>query len=312
MDEDGETPGLGDWLGFALFLPLVFGLAFQTPLVMLVLDRLGIVGADVFRRNRKLAIFLLALAVAILTVTPDVVGMLSLAVPLRVVRVLAFRPDGKLLAAAGGGPEVVLVEPDTGRVRATLRHAPPQKEVPKETVQALAFSPDGRHLVSAGRDRLLRLWDVETGELMKEMRGHTNEVFAVLFHPDGKRIASGGRDRAVRLWDAERGEEQVRLPGHTDYIFSLAFSPDGNTLVSGSGDHTVRLWEKVPLTRRLEARRTLARLRPEAERLVERLLREEGTAAQVADRLRTEPELSEPLRHAARLALLGRGAVPPR
>jgi sec-independent protein translocase protein TatC len=73
---------LSDWLGFALFLPLVFGLAFQTPLVMLFLDRVGIVDADVFRRNRRLAIFLLAFLAAVLTVTPDVVGMLSLAVPL--------------------------------------------------------------------------------------------------------------------------------------------------------------------------------------------------------------------------------------
>ncbi len=73
---------LSEWLGFALFLPLVFGLAFQTPLVMFFLDRLGIVDADVFRRNRKLAIFLLAFVAALLTVTPDLVGMLSLAMPL--------------------------------------------------------------------------------------------------------------------------------------------------------------------------------------------------------------------------------------
>jgi sec-independent protein translocase protein TatC len=73
---------LSDWLGFALFLPLVFGLAFQTPLVMFFLDRVGVVNANVYRRNRRLAIFLLAFLAAVLTVTPDVVGMLSLAVPL--------------------------------------------------------------------------------------------------------------------------------------------------------------------------------------------------------------------------------------
>jgi sec-independent protein translocase protein TatC len=73
---------LSEWLGFALFLPLVFGLAFQTPLVMFVLDRLGIVDADVYRRNRRLAVFLLFVAAAVLTVTPDMVGMLSLALPL--------------------------------------------------------------------------------------------------------------------------------------------------------------------------------------------------------------------------------------
>ncbi len=235
-----------------------------------------------------------------------------LELPIHDVRVLAIRPDGRLLAAAGWDPDIVLVEPDTGRVRAILRHAPEQPEpVPPTVVQALAFSPDGRQLLSAGRDRLLRLWDAEKGTLVKEMRGHTDEVFAAVFHPDGKRIASGGRDRAIRIWDAERGEELVRLPGHTNYIFSLAFSPDGDTLVSGSGDSTVRLWERVPLARRLAARREREALGPEAGRLVDRLLHEEGTAAKAAERLRIEPGLSEPLRGAARLALLRRGLSPP-
>jgi WD40 repeat protein len=242
--------------------------------------------------------------------TQQELGRLELSIPQ--VRLLAFRPDGRLLAAAGVGPDVVLVEPDTGRVRATLRHAPQQPEpVPRTVVQALAFSPDGRRLLSAGRDRVLRLWDAETGALVKEMRGHTDEVFAAVFHPYGKRIASGGRDRAVRIWDAERGEQLVRLPGHTNYIFSLAFSPDGDTLVSGSGDSTVRLWERVPLARRLAARREREALGPEAERLVDRLLRDEGTTARVAERLRSEPGLSEPLRRAAGQTLLRRGLTPP-
>jgi WD40 repeat protein len=234
-----------------------------------------------------------------------------LELPLEEVRLLAMRRDG-LLAVAGKGPDIVLVEPDTGRVRVTMRHADVGQEAVSSTVvQALAFSPDGRRLLSAGRDRLLRLWDAETGALVKKMEGHTGEVFAAAFHPDGKRIASGGRDRVVRIWDAETGEELVRLPGHTNYIFSLAFSPDGTALASGSGDFTVRLWETAPLSKRLEARHEMAALRPEAEGLVERLLREEGTAAKAAERLRTEAGLSEAQRRAAGHALLRRGSTPP-
>jgi WD40 repeat protein len=35
----------------------------------------------------------------------------------------------------------------------------------------------------------------------QELRGHTEEVFAVPFHPDGTRLASAGRDRSIWLWD---------------------------------------------------------------------------------------------------------------
>jgi sec-independent protein translocase protein TatC len=73
---------LSDWLGFALLMPLVFGLAFQTPLVMVFLERIGLFDVDTYRRNRRLAIFLLAVAAAVFSVTPDYYSMLALAVPL--------------------------------------------------------------------------------------------------------------------------------------------------------------------------------------------------------------------------------------
>jgi WD40 repeat protein len=133
-------------------------------------------------------------------------------------------------------------------------------------------------------------------------------VFAAVFHPDGKRIASAGRDRTVCVWDADSGEELARLAGHTNYVFSLAFTPDGRTLVSGSGDFTVRLWDTFPLARRHLARHDIGAARPQAERLVERLFREEGTAVGVAGRLEVEKELSDPQRRAAWRALLRHGA----
>jgi hypothetical protein len=144
----------------------------------------------------------------------------------------------------------------------------------------------------------------------RELTGHTDEVFAVAFHPDGTRLATGGRDGAVWLWDLKRGEEVARLPGHIAYIWSLAFSPDGTTLVSGSGDSTVRLWDTAPLKKRNDARREAAALRPEAERLVEELWRQKKDPAAVAEALRADWSLTEPLRHAALREVLRR-ALPP-
>jgi sec-independent protein translocase protein TatC len=71
-----------EWLYFATLMPLVFGFAFQTPLVMLFLDRVGIAGADTYRRHRRLALFLLALVAALLAVAPDWYSMVALMLPL--------------------------------------------------------------------------------------------------------------------------------------------------------------------------------------------------------------------------------------
>lgn len=73
---------LNEWLNFALLMPLVFGLAFQTPLVMWVMERLGVIEEDAYRRHRKTAWFLLALAAAVLTPGVDLYSMLFLWLPL--------------------------------------------------------------------------------------------------------------------------------------------------------------------------------------------------------------------------------------
>jgi WD40 repeat protein len=219
-------------------------------------------------------------------------------------RIAVFSPDGTRLAVAGVEPEAQILSVPKGEVLVTLRRHTRQ-------VNAVNFSPDGSRIVTASEDRSVRLWDAATGELQTVLGGakgvgHTQAVFAAVFHPDGTRIATGGRDRGVRIWDTATGEELVRLAGHTDYVFRLAFSPDGATLVSGSGDGTVRLWDAAPLRERIKARRELETLRPQADALVDRLLRQGCNADEVVERLGADADLSEPLRRAAWHALLRR------
>lgn len=73
---------LSEWLGFALFMPLSFGIAFQTPVVMMFLNRIGVFTASWYRHNRKVAYMALAVFAAVITAGPDYISMLSLTVPL--------------------------------------------------------------------------------------------------------------------------------------------------------------------------------------------------------------------------------------
>jgi sec-independent protein translocase protein TatC len=73
---------LSEWLGFAILMPLVFGSAFQLPLVMLFLNRVGIAEPDLYRRHRKMALFVLAILAVVLTTSGDALSLLGLLVPL--------------------------------------------------------------------------------------------------------------------------------------------------------------------------------------------------------------------------------------
>lgn len=80
----GVDPNLRitDWMGFATLLPVVFGLCFQTPLVMLFLARIGIFGLTQYREKRKFAILILVVVAAIITPDPTVISQILLAIPM--------------------------------------------------------------------------------------------------------------------------------------------------------------------------------------------------------------------------------------
>jgi len=60
---------------------LAFGLAFQLPVILIVLGKMGFIGSDVLRKKRRHVIVIL-LVFSMLLTPPDVLTQLLLATPL--------------------------------------------------------------------------------------------------------------------------------------------------------------------------------------------------------------------------------------
>jgi sec-independent protein translocase protein TatC len=71
-----------EWLGFALLMPLVFGLSFQVPLIMLFLERIGVMTVEGYWGMWKLNFFLIHVFAAIVTPSIDPLSMEFLALPM--------------------------------------------------------------------------------------------------------------------------------------------------------------------------------------------------------------------------------------
>ncbi len=78
----GTTPRLEDYMSFALMLPLGFGVSFQLPLVMLIVERLGIVTVKQYLGQWRMAIFVIFFSSMILTPGGDVTSMIAMGLPL--------------------------------------------------------------------------------------------------------------------------------------------------------------------------------------------------------------------------------------
>ena len=156
------------------------------------------------------------------------------------VRSVAFSPDGKLLAAAGGNPsqfgEVKIYNVAEAKEIASIRGH-------RDNIFSLAFSPDGKIIATCSYDKMIKLWDVATGQELKNLKDHTDAVFAVAFSPDGKKLASAAADRNVKIWDVATGERLYTLNDSLDAVNTIAFHPSGKFLAGAGADRIIHIWE---------------------------------------------------------------------
>ena len=69
------------WISFVTFLPVVFGISFQLPIVMLFLERIHVFEVTDYREKWRIAVFVIAVISMLLTPT-DPTSMLAMMVPL--------------------------------------------------------------------------------------------------------------------------------------------------------------------------------------------------------------------------------------
>ena len=190
-------------------------------------------------------------------------------------QLVAWSPDGSLLASDGVDKNVILWDVETGERRATyetndivhslffsadqqqLMAVPFQPDVSvidvrtgtaismtlPEQPRLAALSAKGDTLVYSGKSTPAELvvWNVQDKSVRWRLSGHTDQIATLSFFPDGKRLASGGKDRAVVVWDLTTGKEVYRVD-HGGRVRCVAVSPDGQTLAS-TGDGGVKLWD---------------------------------------------------------------------
>ncbi len=112
------------------------------------------------------------------------------------VAVLAYSPDGSLLASGNGRQAeeytVRLWDAETGALRRSLSGH-------RNGIIAAAFDPEGRRLATGDDDGVVLIWDVATGRILRRELLTPGWARSVAFVDGGRRLLVGGGDTGTRL-----------------------------------------------------------------------------------------------------------------
>ena len=187
--------------------------------------------------------------------------------------VVAFSPDGKLLATAhrtnpaffkvwdlergrllqtvktdqNGGIGLVAISPDKTTVVTSGAHddnrfllwdvrtgeKTGQITSSNYDPQSLIFSPDSNWIINSGFS-YVEFWDVSTSQLLRVWREDNGSVFVALM-PDGETLLMAG-DSGIKLRNLQTGRLLRKVPfvtANTKQYLKAALSPDGKTLAMG-------------------------------------------------------------------------------
>ncbi|MGV0104732.1 hypothetical protein NSTCB13_03421 [Nostoc sp. DSM 114160] len=151
----------------------------------------------------------------------------------------AISPDGHLLACSITNQRTILVcDLQTQQQLRTLK-----KPHHSAHSHCLAITPNKQILVDANGSNRIDIWNLETGELIRTLKAHSQLVNSIAISPDGETLVSGDSNSTIKVWVLRTGEEKFTINAHSGSIYCVAISPDGQNLISSCRDSTIKVWD---------------------------------------------------------------------
>ncbi|MBU3915553.1 caspase family protein, partial [bacterium] len=142
-----------------------------------------------------------------------------------------FSPDGSYIVTTSANSPNVWVWDLQGNSIQTIKHGLGFH------IKSLAISSDSKMIATGGDDNNISLWS-RTGEFLKYLPGHTNEVYSLTFSDEPSHLISGSMDGTVRVWNIANRQHYTMLADGNEWMI---FDSQGNFDTSTNGGKLVAM-----------------------------------------------------------------------
>ncbi|KAF8975921.1 hypothetical protein BGZ46_008724 [Entomortierella lignicola] len=123
--------------------------------------------------------------------------------------------------------------------------------------RTIASHPCGVTSVAVNKDKVFagahdgstKVFDINSGDILKDFKGHTMSVWGLAVMPSGDRFFSAGSDGTIKVWDWLMENDEACLvksiPDHHAKVYGLVVQ--GGRLYSASSDKTIKVWDTETL-----------------------------------------------------------------
>ena len=138
---------------------------------------------------------------------------------------LAWRPDGRIIAAASFQGPLVLLDPLTSsRIAERNDHG--------HGVSSVAWSHDAARIATGGSDGSIVVWDAATLEVLLRIPSGGRSARSLAWSPDDRRLVSAGPD-GIRIWGSPAIDTRAGPVAALDSVLDVKLGPPAKPPLTG-------------------------------------------------------------------------------
>jgi WD40 repeat protein len=142
---------------------------------------------------------------------------------------VAWSPSGHLAVSSTKSVRVLMPDDDRGSSSQKPLWSQPNRD--SSLWFCLAFSRDGAWLAQGNTDGVVRILDSSTGDLLRELPGHSDAVTQAVWARGSDLLATASNDKTARVWDLS--SLRTTLTAKSAALLRVAEADTGHSIVNG-------------------------------------------------------------------------------